>query len=170
MAKRKPQDFAVYCTPERQRNSRELVIEPREAGRAGNVIMTGQRELQECSLDVLYRTDKLGPSKQAIARYNAGFWLRQLFIKTHKSAGVGSYAQRTNGSGEMSDVVAWNFKCYQEVATELGGSWRPLEVLCCDDRISSNITPAINGLDRLSELREDWIPDYVSAFYPKTRK
>ena len=89
---RRQVETALYCTPERMRKSRELIIEPRETESAGNVVMTGQRELQAIALDVLYRNGHLGKGDDARARFNAGYWLRELYIKTHPSDGVGGYS------------------------------------------------------------------------------
>lgn len=69
----------------------------------------------------------------------------------------------------MSDTYAWNFRCFQDVGRELGRHWRILERLCCEDDHKVNIIKTWDALERLRELREGWIPDYVSVFYPTKR-
>lgn len=169
MAKR--EQLAVYCTKERMNHGREMVIEARDRGTAGNVIMTGQTELQECALDVLYRRGKLCRPDQdkriARDRYNAGMWLRELYVETHPTDGVCAYSVRidglsNSGSGyEMSDAEAWNLKAYQDTAKDLRSVWRILEQVCCEDILLANLPPVWAALDKLSELREGYIPDYL---------
>lgn len=166
---RRPIEVSLYATPERARKFREGVIEPRETGSAGNVILTGMRELQECRLDILYRTDKLGREDDARRRYNAGMWLRHLYLKTHRTKGVGSYSPTHGGGGEMSDVQAWNFKCYQDTANDLRKVWPLLERLCCEDNAWGGPVKIMLALDILAEKREGWIPDYAQMFYPTKR-
>jgi hypothetical protein len=165
MAKRQI-DSSLYCTPERVRHSREMIIEPRETESAGNVVMTGQRELQECALDILLRNDRLGRkgSDEARWRFNAGMWLRELYLKTHPSEGVGAYSIRLESSGEMTEEMAWNLKAYQDTATDLKRHWRILEQVCCEDHAQGNPTPIWNALDALYELREGFIEDYLASF------
>lgn len=163
MAKRQL-DSSIYCTPERRRHARELVIEPRETGSAGNVILTGQRELQECALDVLYRNGRLGAGDDARWRFNAGFWLRELYLKTHPSEGVGAYSIRNESSGEITDEMAWNLKAFQDTAMDLKRHWRILEQVCCEDHAQGNPEPIWNALDALYDLREGYIADYLASF------
>jgi hypothetical protein len=162
MGKRSRVDVSLYCTPERARQARELVIEPRETESAGNVIATGQRELQECALDVLYRNDRLGHPDLARTRYNAGYWLRELYLKTHPSEGVGAYSIRLESTGEMSDDMAWNLKCYQDTAKDMKRHWRVLEQVCCEDRGLGNPIPIWDALDALADLRDGLVPDYLA--------
>lgn len=157
-------DVAIYCTPERVKKGREIVIEPRETASAGNVVMTGQRELQECALDILFRNGRLGQPKEARSRYNAGYWLRELYLKTHPSEGVGAYSIRLESSGEMTDEMAWNLKTYQDTATDLRRHWRILEQVCCEDHAQGNPLPIWEALDALAELREGYVPDYLASF------
>jgi hypothetical protein len=165
MAKRESQ-LAIYCTPERMKKGREMVIEARDRGSAGNVIVTGQTELQECALDVLYRRKKLGGPRDARDRFNAGMWLRTLYVETHPSDGVGAYSVRLDGmSGsserDLTDAEAWNLKAYQDTAKDLHSVWRILEQVCCDNIVLANLPPVWAALDRLRELREGFIPDYL---------
>lgn len=169
MAKRNIES-AIYCTPERMRHGRELVIEARDRGTAGNVIATGQKELQECALDVLYRRGKLGPNDVARDRYNAGMWLRELYVETHPSA-IASYSVKLEGlSGQVErpisekdigDTEDWNFKCYQDTARDLKSVWRILEQVCCEDIVLANLPPVWDALDKLRALREGYIPDFL---------
>jgi hypothetical protein len=93
-------------------------------------------------------------------------WLRTLYIETHPSDGVGAYSVRLDGmSGnserELSDSEAWNFQAYQDTAKDLRSVWRILEQVCCDDIILAHLPPVWDALDRLRELREGYIPDYL---------
>lgn len=163
MKKASQRDFAVYCTPERQKKGVEIVIEAADRGSSGNVIITRQRELQECALDTLYRKGALGKGDEARWRYNAGFWLRELYLNTHPSEGVGAYSIRLESTGEMTDEMAWNLKAFQETATELMPHWRVLEQLCCENHAQANLAPIIRGLDALRDLRDGYIPDYLAG-------
>lgn len=154
----------VFATPERLRHGREMVITVRDRGSAGNVISKGHRELQECALDVLYRNGRLGPAKLARERFNAGYWLRQLYLKTHPSAGVGAYSikvETVSGEPEMTEAEAWNFRCYQDTAREMGRHWRILEQVCCEDHSLSVLSALWTALDKLYESREGYISDYL---------
>lgn len=160
--KKRPNDLAIYCTPERQKKGLEIVIEAADRGSSGNVIITRQRELQECALDTLYRKGRLGSKDEARWRYNAGFWLRELYLNTHPSEGVGAYSIRLESSGEMTDEMAWNLKAFQDTATDLKRHWRVLERLCCENHIQANLAPVLDALDALRDLRDGYIPDYLA--------
>ena len=165
MAKRAARDGAIFCTPERIKHSREMIIEPRETESAGNVVLTGQRELQECGLDVLLRNGRLGANGDARARYNAGMWLRELYLKTHPSEGIGAYSIRLESSGEMTEEMAWNFGCYQDTVKAMGRHWRILEQVCCEDHAQGNRQPILDALDALYEHREPaGVSDYLASF------
>lgn len=171
-------DVSLYCTPERMKHARELVIEPRETGSAGNVILTGQRELQTCALDVLHRKGLLAlPTDQkdeARWRFNSGYWLRELYLKTHPTDGIGAYSLRLEGqkgviqkpisAEEINDAEDWNFQCFVDTARDVKRHWRILEQVCLEDTVLASSGPICIALDALFALREGYIPDFLASF------
>jgi hypothetical protein len=178
MAKRQI-DSSLYCTPERVRHSREMIIEPRETESAGNVVMTGQRELQTCALDVMHRNGLLvrpaDRKDEARWRFNAGCWLRDLYLKTHPTDGVGAYRVRLEGEKDFimrptpeTPVLLgdndWNFQCFMDTTRDLKAHWRILEQVCCEDVAPTAVEPVRAALDALLALREGYIPDFLASF------
>lgn len=115
-----------------------------------------ERVKDECVLDVLLESEKLGWPENSMRRYDAGIWLRQLYLKTHDEQGVSSYQRQSiHGTGELSAQLKWNTQCYYETAIALKPHWRRLYAVCCENKLPQQRTlwATIDALDALADHR-----------------
>ena len=114
-----------------------------------------ERAKDECALDVMLETERLGWPENAGRRYDAGLWLRQLYLKLHKSDGISRYSKESWGRGEISEQVAWNWKCYLDTMAALKGHWSRLYALCCNNQqpMDRHWEATIDALDALADHR-----------------
>ena len=124
--------------------------------KAGEIVMLNQ---SECSLDTMYHRGHLGGHQEdAKRRYDAGMWLRELYLRLHASVGVAAYhdawSKFQDISSNLSDVDAWNLKCLAETRHFMGSHWRPLDAVCIMDRRYARPWPKLQeALDILAEYR-----------------
>ena len=112
----------------------------------------------ECSLDLMYHRGHLGSQEDAERRHAAGMWLRQLFLRLHKSTGVASYHDAwfkfTDLSSDMDEISCWNFRCLMDTKEFMGSHWRPLDCVCIMDRRYAKAWPQLqDALDILADWR-----------------
>ena len=115
------------------------------------------RARYECLLDVLYARGDLGGGPEAVRRYDAGLWLRRLYLRTHKRT-VASRYETTNRDlvgrqlAEMSDELAYAQALYRRTLLAMGPDFGVLRSVCCDDR-PSRLSLLLRALDRLADWR-----------------
>lgn len=111
--------------------------------------------LHECQLDRMYHTGRLGGGRTAEDRYDAGCWLRSLYVTTHNvSEGVADYDGIGHDQSDPSDAQAWNLKVFMDTTQAMKGHWVPLEQVCCmDNEWRYNSDMLWNALDFLAEYR-----------------
>ena len=140
----------------RARHHGGVVIEAREVSVQGNVVMVGAKAKYECLLDHLLDSEVIEP-----VLYDAGVWLRSLYLRTRQSEGVSRYgdlgydrdAGRTSYGPEMSDEQAWNLKVLRDTMLSMGAHWAAVRRLCCDDRMPASRQALTDGLSELAKLR-----------------
>ncbi len=133
-----------------------IVIEAREVSVRGNVVIVGARAKYECLLDQLLDREIIEP-----VQYDAGVWLRSLYLRTRQSEGVSRYddlgldrdAGRSSYGPEMSDELAWNLRALRDTMLSLGVYWLPVRKLCCDDSMPASRRALAEGLSALAKLR-----------------
>lgn len=134
-------------------------IIPREDGidpRGDRVVHS--REAFDCPLDKLFATGRLGGGDKAGRRYNAGIWLRSLFLTAGIAPRVGmayNVLGSRNGGGD-SEAQDWNRKCYNDTLRDLRKWSMVLQSVCCYDnypRSAGMSELLIEGLDALADLR-----------------
>ena len=94
----------------------------------------------ECELDRMLATGRLGDKDDAERRHKAGMWLRTLYLKTHATEGVMRYHD-------------WNKRCYRDTWRALGDHWRALYTVCCLDKRSQEPLALRDALDALADHR-----------------
>ena len=133
-----------------------VVVEVRETSVQGNVVMVGARAKYECLLDQLLDRDVITPEL-----YDAGVWLRSLYLRTRCSEGVSRYGDlgfdrdggRSGYGPEMSDELAWNLRALRDTMLSLREHWLTLRRLCCDDRMPRSRRATVESLSALAKLR-----------------
>jgi len=148
--------------PERHRKGDKIVeLEVMREDRAGYKSKAGEVvafNATECSLDVMWERGHLGPEKDAKRRRDAGWWLRELYLRLHGSIGVQGYhdawSKFSDVASNMSEADSWNFKVMMDTQRTLKHHWRPLECVCILDRRYSQAWPALHtALDLLADHR-----------------
>ncbi|TQV80859.1 hypothetical protein [Denitrobaculum tricleocarpae] len=122
----------------------------------GNILMLGARAKYECLLDQLLDQEVIAPEL-----YDAGVWLRSLYLRTRSNEGVARYGDlgfdrdggRSSFGPEMSDELAWNLRAMRDTMLSLKEHWFTLRRLCCDDRMPRSRRAVIEGLSALAKLR-----------------
>lgn len=115
------------------------------------------RAKYECLLDVLHARGDLGSARDATRRYDAGLWLRRLYLRTHKRT-VGSRYDVVDRDKigrqqtEMSDDLAVAHRLYRRTMLAMGSDFGVLRLVCCDDR-PSRLNLLHRALDRLADWR-----------------
>ncbi len=133
-----------------------IVVEAREVSVHGNLVMVGARAKYECLLDQLLDHEVIAPEL-----YDAGAWLRSLYLRTHGSEGVSRYGDvgfdrdggRSSYGPEMSDELAWNLRTLRDTMISVRAHWPALRRLCCDDRMPGSRLAVVEGLRALAKLR-----------------
>lgn len=133
-----------------------VVIETRELTVQGNIVSVGARARYECQLDRLLEKEMIAPEL-----YDAGIWLRSLYLRSHHSDGVSRYGDlgfdrdggRSSHGPEMSDELAWNLRALRDTMLSLKAHWPCLRRLCCDDRMPGSRRAIVDALQALAKLR-----------------
>ena len=149
-------DASDLGAQDRARHSGGIVVEPRMVSAAGDSVMVGARARYECLLDCLLDREIIAPEL-----YDAGVWLRALYLRTCNSEGVARYgdlgAERNAGQGsfgpEISDEQAWNLRALRDTMLSLGMHWTPVRKVCCEDRMPGSRKALVAGLQALARLR-----------------
>ncbi|WP_282608899.1 hypothetical protein [Pelagibius sp. Alg239-R121] len=140
----------------RARHNGGILVEARSVSVQGNVVMVGAKARYECLLDQLLDQEVIKPEL-----YDAGVWLRSLYLRTRVSEGVSRYGDlgfdrdggRSSFGPEMSDELAWNLRVLRDTMLSLGGHWASLRKLCCDDQMPASRRTLNDGLSALAKLR-----------------
>lgn len=110
------------------------------------------RVKHECLLDVLRDCGDLGKGQEATRRYDAGLWLRRLYLRTHEPVVVGAYGDQTAAAYEISDELAAAHSIYRRAMLALGPEFGALRQVCCQDQ-PARLDTLKRGLDRLANWR-----------------
>lgn len=147
-------DFDVGVLPTRERAAHQggLVREVRDSNEAESVRVLGYRARNECLLDVLLESGDLGRKDESLRRYDTGLMLRSLHIRTHPESLGMRYETTQKDKGEMSDMMAWNKKAYQDSLKFLGMAATPVQAVCCYDARQTEYSVVLAGLDRLADF------------------
>ena len=118
----------------------------------GQVIATRVEVAAPTALHRMRDAELLGDGDEAERRFRAGEWLLNLYAKTHSSEGVGGYQVTGRETGEMSDVEAWNFRCWCETLRDAGAFRWALINLAMHDRAARS-DYVCGALDWLADRR-----------------
>lgn len=150
-------------TKERHTHGELIELQVWHADRSGFKQIAGEVvafDPHECSLDRLFKSGRLGEGEKSETRLTAGIWLRELFLKTHPEATVGSYDGAPADfnayfdiSTNMTEAQAWNYHCFTETALALSDHWRPLSQVCCLDAGFGGMDVLLDALDALADYR-----------------
>lgn len=117
-----------------------LVMGVAEQSEGGIVTARHVRAVHECMLDLLLRAGALGApgSDEARRRFEAGLWLRELYLeKARLGSGMScrfdAFGGRGDGADRIPDDVAWNIKCVQDTMRACAPYGPLLTALCCHD-------------------------------------
>ena len=110
------------------------------------------RAKYSCLLDVLMDCGDLGESTVAARRYDAGIWLRRLYIRTREPSVVGAYGHQSAAAYEMSDELAAAHSLYRRTMLAMGPEFGVVRQVCCDDR-PGRLALLTRALDRLANWR-----------------
>ena len=149
MGKHKKSPSMEAPTPERLTKGDDIV--PYETEDAG---VFAHQNATECQLDRMYHQGRLGDQEhEGKRRYDAGMWLRKLYLKTHPTEGVMGYHDAGKDQGEMTDQMAWNLKCFMDTARHMGLYWRHLDQVCCMNCGYGTVDTLLEALDALADHR-----------------
>jgi len=111
-----------------------------EQTEGGIVTERNVRQSVECLLDVLLRTGELGSpdADEARRRFEAGMWLRELYIERAQlspttSLKFDSSGRRADFADAIPEDVAWNIKVFQDAMRECKPYGTMLTAVCCHD-------------------------------------
>lgn len=142
-----------HGTPERARHDRlKLVVVDRTM--RDQVVATRAEVASPTALHRMRDAGLLGEGRDAERRFEAGLWLLNLYAKTHPSEGSADYQVIGRDTGEMSDEMAWNFKCWQETMRWLGiARGVVLQRIVCQNDSMVCAARARDALDALADHR-----------------
>ena len=140
-----------HGTPERARHD-DLKLSVVDQTMHGQVIATRAEVAAPTALHRMRDAGLLGDGDEAERRFRAGEWLLNLYAKTHSSEGVGGYQVTGRETGEMSDVEAWNFRCWCETVKDAGSFRWALINLAMHDRATRS-DYVCGALDWLADHR-----------------
>lgn len=106
----------------------------------------------ECLLDVLHDCGDLGAPGIGARRYDAGLWLRRLYLRTHDERVIWRYDTLGRDQSEMSDEMAAAHGLYRRTMLAMGPEFGVLRQVCCDDR-PRQLSYLLRALDRLADWR-----------------
>lgn len=131
-----------------------------EQSEGGIVTARHVRVVHECLLDVLLRSGALGApgSDEARRRFEAGMWLRELYLEKARlgpgmSCRFDAFGGRGDGADRMPDDIAWNIKCVQDTMRACAPHGPLLTALCCHDDDRYPWRGIARALTRLADHR-----------------
>lgn len=135
-----PKDFNVTIgvTIERTQHS-QIAVEPRTITKGGMIASYGNRDLDHCLLDYLYRRNLLGGPEDSQERYNIGYRLRDLWCSFNQSEI--NLEQRGQGKkefvseGEIAKGNDYLEAMFNKIMKALPAKYQiPVRALCLEDR------------------------------------
>lgn len=133
----------------RERWSKSNALKLEETIHAG---VLRARAKYACLLDVLHDCGDLGEGPPGARRYDAGLWLRRLYLRTHDEHVIWRYDTLGRDQSEMSDELAAAHALYRRTMLAMGPEFGVLRQVCCDDR-PGRLSLLQRALDRLADWR-----------------
>src|SRR5215469_194590 len=119
-----------HGTYELRRKHQTVLIPTEDAG------IEAAQVLEECLLDTLRISGRLGQGDDCQRRFSIGLWLRNLFDRAGLRPRVGmSFEPPVQGAPQMTESQAWNHRCWVETMRALPRHAYILREVCVFDRL-----------------------------------